>query len=181
MSAEFVTPAPTQRSAVVARSAMGSQRFLIATAATVAVLALAACTPNSPDTSATKSPSASASPSAEPTTAAPPELNTSGTADENLAYFDSIAQSVLAADPAAGGEAFVNALVAGGFNKADMEVGFDRTTVDLAADSVPWAIRFNGECLLGQFGPASGGYHSMVTPILPSGSCLVGATRPIDW
>lgn len=177
MSAEFVT----QQSNTVRRSPSRAQRLLVSAGAVAAVLALAACAPAAPVDTETKAPTASTAPSAEPTASAPPALQADGTAADNLAYFDSIAQAVLAADPAAGGEAFINALVAGGFNKADMEVGFDRTTVDLAADSVPWAVRFNGECLLGQFGPASGGYHSLVTPILPSGTCLVGATRPIDW
>ena len=52
---------------------------------------------------------------------------------------------------------------------------------NIAADSVQWSVRFNGECLIGQFGPASGGYHSIVTPILTTGSCLIGTTRPINW
>lgn len=177
MSAEFVT----QRSNTVTRSESRVPRLLVSAIAAAAVLALAACAPAAPADSHTKTPTATAAPSAEPTASAPPALQPDGTAADNLAYFDSIAGAVLAADPAAGGEAFINALVAGGFNKADLEVGFDRTTVDLAADSVPWAVRFNGECLLGQFGPASGGYHSLVAPILPSGTCLVGATRPIDW
>lgn len=142
------------------------------------MLALAACTSPAPQPTATAEPTA---PSESPAPVEPPALNPDGTAADNLAYFDSIARSVLDAAPEAGGEAFINALVAGGFVKADMEVGFDRTSVDLAADSVQWSVRFNGECLIGQFGPASGGYHSIVTPILTTGSCLIGTTRPIDW
>lgn len=180
MSSEFVLHTRT-----TAQRSIGAQmqRLVLTAAATAAVLTLLGCAPAGPSGAPTGSSTASASPSA-PASATPtaaPTLLPDGTAAENLAYFDSIAGSVLAADPAAGGEAFVNGLIAAGFNKADMEVGFDRTTVDLAADSVSWAVRFNGECLIGQFGPASGGYHSLVTPILPSGSCLVGVTRPIDW
>jgi hypothetical protein len=154
-------------------------RLLLALAATTVMLALAACT--SPAAQPTTQPTPSAVPSETPEPVEPPALQPDGTAADNLAYFDSIAGSVLEAAPDASGEAFINALVAGGFAKADMEVGFDRTSVDLAADSVQWSVRFNGECLIGQFGPASGGYHSIVTPILATGSCLVGATRPIDW
>ncbi len=43
-----------------------------------------------------------------------------------------------------------------------MQVTADRTTVDLQADSVQFAVLFEGECLVGQYGPASGGYHSAV-------------------
>ena len=43
------------------------------------------------------------------------------------------------------------------------------------------AVLFQGECLIGQYGPASGGYHSAVRPALGTGGCLVGQTRPIDW
>ena len=54
-------------------------------------------------------------------------------------------------------------------------------TVDLQADSVQFAVLFDDECLVGQYGPASGGYHSAVRPALGTGGCLVGETRPIDW
>lgn len=155
-------------------------RLLLALAATSMMLALSACSA-SPASQPTKAPSETPAASASPTPTPEPTMQPDGTAADNLAFFDSIAGSVLEAAPDAGGEAFINALVAGGFAKADMEVGFDRTSVDLAADSVQWSVRFNGECLIGQFGPASGGYHSIVTPILATGSCLVGATRPIDW
>jgi hypothetical protein len=37
------------------------------------------------------------------------------------------------------------------------------------------------ECLIGQNGPASDGFHSVVAPLLSTGLCLVGTTRPIDW
>jgi hypothetical protein len=42
-------------------------------------------------------------------------------------------------------------------------------------------VLFQGECLVGQYGPASGGYHGAVRPALGTGGCLVGETRPIDW
>jgi hypothetical protein len=102
-------------------------------------------------------------------------------AGENLSYFDSIATAVLAADSKAGGKAFIDALAAGGFDKGQMEVTFDQTATELDADSIQFAVRFNEECIIGQTGPASKGYHSMVAPILGSGKCLVGATRQIDW
>ncbi len=144
------------------------------------VVALAACTGTSPG-----QPSASASPStpatARPTPSAPPTLSPQLSASENLAYFDSVNVRVIAADASAGGRAFIDALVAAGFEESQMEVTADRTTVDLPADSVQFAVLFEGECLIGQYGPASGGYHSAVGPALGTGGCLFGETRPIDW
>jgi hypothetical protein len=62
-----------------------------------------------------------------------------------------------------------------------MEVTADRTRVGLRADSVQFAGLFAGDCLIGQYGQASGGYRSAVGPALGTGGCLVGETRPIDW
>ena len=58
---------------------------------------------------------------------------------------------------------------------------YDRTQADLAADTIQFSTRIAGECLIGQIGPASDGFHSVVAPILSTGLCLVGATRQIDW
>ncbi|SDS59704.1 hypothetical protein SAMN04489834_1769 [Microterricola viridarii] len=170
----------SSESSATGRAMPRRPRLLFATLAASMMLALAACSSPAPATPAPTQ-TASPAPSATEEPVEPLVLLPDGTAQDNLAYFDSIAAAVLAANPSAGGEAFINALVAGGFSKADMEVGFDRTSVDLAADSVPWAVRFNGECLLGQFGPSSGGYQSAVTAMLSTGSCLIGSTRAIDW
>ena len=102
-------------------------------------------------------------------------------ASENLSFFDAVNLGVVAANASAGGRDFIDALVTAGFDRSQMEVTADRTTVDLQADSVQFAVLFNDECLVGQYGPASGGYHSAVRPALGTGGCLVGETRPIDW
>ena len=104
-----------------------------------------------------------------------------GDATSNLPYFDQLATALIATNPNPDGRTVIDALVAGGFSKTDMEVTFDRTSVDLAADTLQWAVRWKGECLLGQTGPSSGGYHSLVAPMLDTQACLLGATRPIDW
>ncbi len=155
----------------------------VASAAVVLGVGLVGCT------SSVAQPTASVTPSETPTaiptptqTAEPvPTLRPQLSASANLAYFDFIASGVLAANPAADGRSFIDALVVGGFDKTQMEVTFDRTVIDLAADSIQFAVRFNGKCLIGQYGPASGGYHSTVAPILGTGTCLVGSTRQIDW
>ena len=143
-------------------------------------LTLAACTGGT-DTAPPASPAAT-SPSteadaAQPTAEPAPTLQPEASAADNQAFFDLAAATRAGVD----GRAFVDALVANGFDKTQMEVTFDRTHVDLAADTIQFSVRFNGECLIGQDGPASGGYHSAVTPLLSSGTCLVGTTRQIDW
>ena len=68
-----------------------------------------------------------------------------------------------------------------GFEKAAMQVTADETTLGDPADSVQFAVLFQDECLVGQYGPSSGGYHGAVRPALGTGGCLIGQTRPIDW
>ena len=100
---------------------------------------------------------------------------------DNLAFFDSVNLAVVAANDSAGGRDFIDALTAAGFDRSAMQVTADRTTVDLQAGSVQFSVRFDDECLVGQYGPESGGYHGAVRPALGHGGCLVGQTRPIDW
>ena len=159
---------------------------VLALAGAATIVGVAGCTaPASGPTPGPASQTASAAPtasaSASPTPVAPPTLRPELSAGENLAYFDSVNLGVVAANSAAGGRDFIDALVAAGFDRSQMEVTADRTTVDLEADSVQFAVLFQGECFVGQYGPASGGYHSAVRPALGTGGCLVGQTRPIDW
>jgi hypothetical protein len=102
-------------------------------------------------------------------------------AAENLAFFNSVNVAVVAANDSAGGRDFIDALTAAGFDRSAMQVTADRTTVDLQAGSVQFSVRLGDECLVGQYGPESGGYHGAARPALGSGDCLVGQTRPIDW
>lgn len=118
------------------------------------------------------------SPAAEPEA---PTLLPEGTAEENLPYFDAVNTATLDANPAADGRAFVDGLVAAGFDKAAMEVTSDTTTIGNAADSIQFSVRWNESCLIGQHGTAVGGYHSTVGRVLGTGTCLIGKTRPIDW
>ncbi|MRG58635.1 hypothetical protein GE115_01925 [Agromyces sp. CFH 90414] len=143
------------------------------------VLALAGCFGGAPEPTATTSPTSAPRPT--PTETPPPTFAPELSATENLDFFDHVNQGVVAADPAAGGRAFIDALAAAGFDKAAMQVTADTTTLGEAADSVQFAVAFQGECLVGQYGPKSGGYHGAVRPALGTGGCLIGQTRPIDW
>jgi len=148
--------------------------------AVIVGLGLVGCaTPAAPAPTTTRASSPSATPRAE--SAPDPTLAPKLSASENLDYFDFVAAGVLKANASAGGTSFIDALVTGGFDKKAMEVTFDRTHVDLAADSIQFSVHFNDECLIGQTGPATKGYHSMVADVLSSGTCLVGGTRQIDW
>lgn len=131
--------------------------------------------------SAPPSPSAIAPAAAIPEADSGPALLPNGTASDNLEYFNSLATAVTTAASDAGGRAYIDALVAGGFDRSVMQVTFDRTQADLVADSVQFSVNFAGECLIGQIGPASDGFHSVVAPLLSTGLCLVGSTRQIDW
>lgn len=149
-------------------------------------LGLAACTPGAPvaptGAPATPSPRPSgASDSSATPEATPAALQPEGSAADNLPYFDSTNMAVIQADPSAGGRAFIDALAAAGFDTAAMQVTADTTTIGDPADSIQFAVGFAGECLVGQYGPKSDGYHSAVRPALGTGGCLVGSTRPVDW
>ncbi len=153
----------------------------LAIAGVAIVLGVAGCTfagatpEASPSSRPTPTGSATSTPSA--VSILRPDLS----ASENLAFFDSVNLGVITANAAAGGGDFIDALAAAGFDKSQMQVTADRTTVDLQADSVQFSVLLQGECLVGQYGPTSGGYHGAVRPMLGTGACLVGQTRPIDW
>jgi hypothetical protein len=154
--------------------------------ALAALLGLSACSPAAPlepaGAPATAVPDPSAPPDAVPTTVgAAPAVQPGASATDTLPFFDSVNVAVTRVDPSAGGRAFIDALAAAGFDRGAMEVTADTTTIGEPADSIQFAVRFAGECLVGQYGPASGGYHGAVRPALGTGACLVGRTRPIDW
>ncbi|WP_217498894.1 hypothetical protein [Leifsonia sp. C5G2] len=153
-----------------------------AAAAIVLAFALTGCVGGTTPTAApTATPTAS--PTATPTASAPPAiaLVPGGTAQQNLPYFDQVNRATLAAKPDAQGRDFIDALVAAGFSKADMQVTVDTTTIGLKANSIQFSVKLGDTCLIGQNGADAGGYSSMVTPVLSTGACLIGQTRPIDW
>lgn len=119
--------------------------------------------------------SASASPSAEPS--GPP----ADSAEAQKVLFDETNQATVTAGGGAnpGGRAFIDALVAAGFDKAAMEVTPDETAIALDADNIQFSVRLGEDCLVGQYGNV--GYNSAILPVLASGKCLVGITRTIDW
>ncbi|HEY5231076.1 MAG TPA: hypothetical protein VIJ11_09325 [Galbitalea sp.] len=147
--------------------------------AAAAVLLLAGCvqTPKTPVAIPTPTPSAS---STAPTV---PTYDPAGTASDNLAYFDKVGQALFASSQGAAassqGEVIVNWFVAHGFDKSNMEVTPDKTSIGLAAWNIDFSVKFGKTCILGQAGNV--GFQSSVVPILATGKCLIGTTRPITW
>jgi hypothetical protein len=92
-----------------------------------------------------------------------------------------VTAAVWATDRRGQGRAYIDALVAAGFDKAAMQVTSDASTVGNAAESIQFSVLWKDECLLGQVGPATGEPVTIVARSLAGGACLVGNTRPIDW
>lgn len=156
----------------------------VAAAASVTLaLSLAGCAGTPAPVPTTPRPSHSdARPSDGPTpTPTLPALDPKGTASDNLEFFAGIIEGVWGSASPGAGRAYVDALVAGGFDKAAMQVTHDLSTVGNPAESMQVSVFWAGECLVGQFGPATGTPHSTVQAALPGNVCLLGNTRPIDW
>jgi hypothetical protein len=151
-----------------------------ATAAIVgalAVAALAGCVQGDPTPVPTYTPATTDAATAAPDTG--PVLRPGDTAAANKQFFDAVNTAFYAAHGKSDGKSIIDNLVASGFRKQDMEVTPDTTSIGEAADSIVFSVRVKGECLVGQFN--GGGFHSLIGPILATGGCLVGTTRPIDW
>ena len=101
--------------------------------------------------------------------------------DAQKVLFDETNTATIAAGGGAnpGGRAFIDALVAAGFDKGSMEVTPDETAIALDADNVQFSVKLGEDCLVGQYGNV--GYQSTVLPVLASGRCMIGITRTINW
>ncbi|MEV8253668.1 hypothetical protein AB0O95_06835 [Rhodoglobus sp. NPDC076762] len=143
-----------------------------------AAIALSGCVAQAPEPTA--APTAEASSTPEPgATPTGPVLRPGESAAANRQFFDMLNEAAFATDGRGAGRMIVDNLVANGFEKQDMEVTPDSTAIGLAADSIIVSVRIKGECLIGQF--TADNYVSSVEPLLGTGGCLVGKTRPIDW
>ncbi len=147
---------------------------LAITAATV----LAGCVPTA-GPEPTPRPSASSTSGSSPSPAPEPTLVPEGNAADNLAYFDAVNSTFLAANPTPGGRQIIDNLVAAGFDKSTMQVTPDVTAIGGAVDSVQFAVRFGDRCLIGQSSGA--GYVGIEGPVVGGSTCLLGTTRAIDW
>jgi hypothetical protein len=148
--------------------------------AAVVIVVLAGCAQTAAPVA---TPTASASSAGQSDSVAPPTYHPSGTAAENLTYFNKVGAELFASKQGTAastqGELIVNWFVAHGFDKANMEVTPDKTSIGLAAWNIDFSVKFGKSCILGQAGNV--GFQSAVVPILATGKCLIGQTRTIDW
>ena len=163
----------------VTRAVLSGSGFAAGVALLLALTGCTATTTTTPSPSATETSAAASTPT--PSAPAAIGLVPGGTGEENLPYFDQVNRATLAANPNAQGRDFIDALVAAGFQKSDMQLTVDTTTIGLKANSIQFAVRMGDTCLIGQNGADAGGYWSEAVPVLPTGTCLIGQTRPIDW
>jgi hypothetical protein len=163
-------------------------RSVITCAAVIGMLALTACSPDqvTTDPSSSAAPEVSESGAATPapsrSPSKPPELHPDGTATDNLPLFSEVTKSVWASEQKGTARAYVDALVAAGFEKERMQVTNDVTTVGNPVESLQFSVAWGkSECLIGQVGPSTGDPVTTVMAQLAEGRCLVGTTRAIDW
>ena len=164
----------------------------------IAVLLLTGCTATSDPTPSAATDASTAAPSSsaeatnatnptDPASSAPaptptaPTIQPDGTAADNLPVFTDVMLAVHDTDDRHHGRAYIDALVDAGFDRDAMQVTRDTTTVGNPADAIQFSIEWGAECLIGQVGPSTPTPTAVVLPALPSGGCLIGQTRPIDW
>lgn len=160
------------------RPASSASRAAIAAGAALAlIVTLVSCAPEAPTPEPTVSTTATEAPSETG-----PSYIPDGTAEENLPLFSEVAAQVWASDQRGSGRAYIDALIAAGFDRESMQVTQDVTTVGNPAESLQFSVRWGaGECIIGQVGPSTGEPVTAVMPQLAEGRCLVGTTRAIDW
>jgi hypothetical protein len=92
-----------------------------------------------------------------------------------------VTEQVWGSPDQASGRAYIDALVAAGFDKEAMQVTADLTTIGNPAESILFSVQWGEDCLVGQVGPTTGDPVTAVMPVVPDDGCLIGVTRPIDW
>jgi hypothetical protein len=143
-------------------------------AALVLAAALAGCSSPAPAPT-TPPPVAVETPTSAPTQSA---YDPDATADENLRFFDAAVEPLTDTKNLPAGEDVIDALVDVGFDRTTMELTPDKTAIGLDADSIEFSVKINGQCIIGQFG--SFGYRSIVAAILATDTCLVGKTVTLE-
>lgn len=152
------------------------RRVTLAVAAVVTTLVLAGCAPTADTPQPT--PSATRTPTPTPTPTEIPELVEGGTAGQNRPFVELVIGELLASNPEPASLQIIDTLVAGGFDRAAMQVTEDTTRVGNRADSILFSILIDGECLLGQV--AGGAVATSLGDVLGTGRCLVGRTLSLD-
>lgn len=114
-------------------------------------------------------------------TSAKSEFDPDGSAEDNLGLFTKVVEKVWKSDDNVHGRAYVDALVDKGFDKDEVQLTSDVTTIDWPAETIMFSVRVGDGCLVGQVGPDTGDPVTTVEPVLADGVCMLGNTRDIDW
>ncbi|PPI37997.1 MULTISPECIES: DUF6993 domain-containing protein [unclassified Rathayibacter] len=139
---------------------------------------LSGCTsPSAPDPVVSSSAAEAPAPAES---AAPVAFVPGGTTEQNLPVFEQTLRAAAEPDPEVSGSSVVDALVAAGFSRESMQLTADETSVGLDADSVQVSVKLGESCLIGQYGPKSGGVRAVIAAPIATGACLVGRTAPIQ-
>lgn len=126
--------------------------------------------------------SPTASPVEQPTEEpAPTEFEPDGSAEENLELFAQVTNEVWDEEDTVRGRDYIDALVEKGFDKSQMQLTSDATTIGWEVESLMFSVAVGDECLVGQVGPSTGDPVANVQPLLDAGTCMLGSTRAIDW
>jgi hypothetical protein len=108
-----------------------------------------------------------------------PERIEGGTARDNQPHVDWVIETARAeARTRVLGLDVVSRLEASGYPRLAMELTPDFSLTELPADSTALAIRFEGECVVAQWG--DDWYASAVMPVVVGDTCLLGETVSLD-
>lgn len=151
-----------------------SRRRLLPALLVIGALGMTGCSVHVPSPSHSESESETIHASTESTLAA------DGTAKDNLAYFSRAVSLVWQTTDLHSGRAYVDGLVAAGFDKTKMQLTSDTSTVGNPAESFQFSVLWGTDCLIGQVGPSTGEPHVAVVPAIASGTCLIGETVTLD-
>ncbi len=163
------------------RPSIAALRTTVVVLALTLAIPLAGCAPIGQAPTSTSGPPATTGSTQGPATASPaPTLLPGGTADDNLPLFRAVTAQVWSSDQRASGRAYIDALVAAGFDRSAMQLTEDHSTVGNPAESFQFSVRWgDAECLVGQVGPSTGDPVTAVLPQLDAGACLIGKTAPV--
>ncbi|NQX14780.1 hypothetical protein [Rathayibacter sp. VKM Ac-2857] len=108
------------------------------------------------------------------------------TAPLDLATFDRINRETVTSIGDPSGADLTRALIAGGVDRAGLEITADITTADKRADAVFVAVKVGGSCFVGQYRHKASGedgdrrYLGVVVAPLATGRCLIGDPVPVE-
>ena len=122
-----------------------------------------------------------ATPTPTATEPALPALDPQGDATANLPFFSSIVAAVWATPQNVSGRAYIDALVAAGFDKGAMQVTQDQSTVGNAAESIQFSVVWKGIASSVRWDPPQGSPSPSCCRCSQTGHASSARPAPIDW